>query len=104
MGVLTSVSLVPYYVKAEYLNKSIWGAAIAQWIRLRLPSCHPGFESQAHHLHFFHLYYLCYICHLKRMKINKKRPGLAHFYKGSVVVNKFRYTKLKHSDWMLPVM
>ena len=20
-----------------------WGAAIAQWIRLRLPSCHPGF-------------------------------------------------------------
>ena len=24
-----------------------WGAAIAQWIRLCLPSCHPGFESQA---------------------------------------------------------
>ena len=28
------------------------GAAIAQWIRLRLPSCRPGFESQAHHLCF----------------------------------------------------
>ena len=27
-------------------------AAIAQWIRLRLPSCRPGFESQAHHLCF----------------------------------------------------
>ena len=24
------------------------GAAIAQWIRLRLPSCRPGFKSQAH--------------------------------------------------------
>ena len=29
------------------------GAAIAQWIRLYLPSCHPGFESQAHHLRFY---------------------------------------------------
>ena len=29
------------------------GAAVAQWIRSRLPSCRPGFESQAHHLHFF---------------------------------------------------
>ena len=31
------------------------GSTIAQWIRLRLPFCHPGFESQAHHLHFYHL-------------------------------------------------
>ena len=29
------------------------GAAVAQWICLRLPSCHPGFESQAHHLCFY---------------------------------------------------
>ena len=28
------------------------GAAIAQWIRLRLHSCHPWFESIAHHLRF----------------------------------------------------
>ena len=28
-------------------------AAIAPWFRLRLPSCGPGFESQAHHLRFF---------------------------------------------------
>ena len=26
------------------------GAAIAQLIRLRLPSCCPGFEYQAHHI------------------------------------------------------
>ena len=32
-----------------------WGAAIAQWICLCLPSCHPGFKTQAHHLCFFHL-------------------------------------------------
>ena len=30
-----------------------WVAAIAPWFRLRLQSCGPGFESQAHHLHFF---------------------------------------------------
>ena len=60
------------------------GAAIAQWIRLRLPSWRPGFESQAHHLRFFQfILFKLYICHLnwnmKRMKINKKRSGLAHF-------------------------
>ena len=31
----------------------IWGAAIAQWIRLRLLFCCPGFESQAYHLSFY---------------------------------------------------
>ena len=30
-----------------------WGAAIAQWIRLRLPSCRPGLESQAYQLSFY---------------------------------------------------
>ena len=28
------------------------GVAIAQWTRLRLPSCRPGLESQAQHLPF----------------------------------------------------
>ena len=40
-------------------------ADIAQWIRLRLPFCHPGFESQAHHLRFIiysHIFHLCFIC------------------------------------------
>ena len=30
-----------------------WVAVIALWFRLRLPSCGPGFESQALHLCFF---------------------------------------------------
>ena len=30
-------------------------AAIAHWICLQLPSCHPGFKPQAHHLCFFNL-------------------------------------------------
>ena len=56
-------------------------AAIAPWFRLHLPSCGPGFESQAHHLCFFNLYWNC----KKRSKINKKRPGLAHFFKNRVI-------------------
>ena len=36
-------------------NSLAEGAAIAQWIRLLLPSCCPRFESQACHLCFFHL-------------------------------------------------
>ena len=50
-------------------EKNIKYAAIAQWIRLHLPSCHPRFESQVHHLHFFHLEFLCYICHVKSVEI-----------------------------------
>ena len=43
---------------------------MAQWIHLGLPSCCPGFESQAYHLRFFHLKSnLCYIWHVKRAKI-----------------------------------
>ena len=34
-------------------NGLIGVATIAPWFRLRLPSCGPGFESQAHHLRFF---------------------------------------------------
>ena len=30
-----------------------WVATIAPWFRLHLPSCSPGFESQAHHLRIF---------------------------------------------------
>ena len=37
-------------------NHFSWAAAIAPWFRLRLPSCGPGFESQAQHLCFFNLY------------------------------------------------
>ena len=54
-----------------------WVAAIAPWFCLRLPSCSPGFESQAHHLCFFNYWN----CNEKRTKINKKRPGLAHLKK-----------------------
>ena len=35
------------------------GAAIAQWVRLCLPSCSPGFDPQAQHLRFFNLYLNC---------------------------------------------
>ena len=61
-----------------------WGAAITQWIRLRLPSCHPGFDSQADHLNFYHLLpNLCTICpcSVKRTKINKKEAWYDPFKK-----------------------
>ena len=55
------------------------GAAIIQWICLRLPSCCPGFKSEGHHLFCYHLKSnLCSICHVKRTKINKTGPDLAH--------------------------
>ena len=55
------------------------GAATAQWIRLRVPTFHFGFKSQAHHLHFYQ--FLFELFHVEKTKINKKRSGLAHFLK-----------------------
>ena len=65
---------------------SFRGAAIAQWIRLRLPSCRPGFESQAHHLCFFQfILFKLYVCHLnwnvKRTKNKQKEAGVGPFFK-----------------------
>ena len=47
-----------FYAKIAYLwtgSKKKPCAIIAQWVRLRLPSCCPGFESKAHHLSLYHL-------------------------------------------------
>ena len=43
----------------RYWNKIFMVAAIAQWIRLHLPSWSSRFESQAQHLHFSNLYLVC---------------------------------------------
>ena len=51
-----------------------WGAVIAQRIRLLLPYCRPGFESQAYHLHFFH--FILFVLYLSREKNeNKTKRG-----------------------------
>ena len=62
-------------IKASKLHYR--GAAIAQWIHLRLPSCCPWFESQAHHLCFYQIIFE--LLHVEKTKINKKRPGSTHF-------------------------
>ena len=56
------------------------GAAIAQWIRLRLQFCCPGFESQAHHIRFHQFIDLCYV---EKTKINIKEAGIDPFLKNS---------------------
>ena len=69
----------PVYVLWSIIWLS-WGAAIAQWNRLRLPACHPATPSSSpkHTIYTFIVYSICvYICHVKSTKI-KKRPGLAH--------------------------
>ena len=59
-------------------------AIISLWIRLRLPYCSPGFESQAQLLCFFNLYSNS---DEKWTKNIKNRPALAHcFKKESILV------------------
>ena len=59
-------------------NKT-WGGAIVHWIRLRFPSCSPGFESQVHNLRFYII--LFELWNVEKTKINKMKPGLTHFLK-----------------------
>ena len=53
------------------------GAAIAQWIHLCLPSCRPGFESQAYHF-WFYKKTIAHCGYLNRMGIIKR---FKHFTK-----------------------
>ena len=52
---LSDEKVIYGYKTLFYLHKFhiIWVAAIAPWFCLCLPSCGPGFESQAVHLCFF---------------------------------------------------
>ena len=54
-------------------------AAIAPWFRLRLPSCSPGFESQAHHLRFFQFVLLK--LYRENNKNKQKEAGIGPFFK-----------------------
>ena len=60
----------------ECPNYGALAAAIAQWIRLRLPSCGPGFESQAQHLSFG---FLNLNCGVKRTENKRGRDWLKNY-------------------------
>ena len=72
---------------------------IAKLFYLRLPSCHPGFESQAHHLHFYHLHIVKFVLYLSRDKYENKHKeaGLGPYKKRkSVLTGNERLTTLKN--------
>ena len=59
---------------------SLKGAAIAQSIHLRLPSCHPGFEHTIHALLIYNQICAIYVPELwKRTKLNTKEAGFDQF-------------------------
>ena len=70
------------------------GAAIAQWIRLRLPSSHPGFESQAYHLCFFQIIYLSFELGCEKNENKQKEAGIGPFKKNFFPLSGFKKTKI----------
>ena len=56
-----------------------WGAAVAQWIHLHLPSCRPRFESQAHYLCFYQFKFK--LSHVEKTKYTEKEAGIGPFCK-----------------------
>ena len=70
------------------------GAAIAQWIRLSLPSSHPGFESQAYHLCFFQIIYLSFELGCEKNENKQKEAGIGPFKKNFFPLSGFKKTKI----------
>ena len=65
------------------LKYSLWVAAIAPWFRLRLPSCVPGFDSQALHLRFFQFVLLK--LYRENNENKQKEAGIGPFKKNIVI-------------------
>ena len=66
-------------------SETVWAskcATIAQWIRLRIQSCHPGFESQAHHLSFYQ--FVFELCLVEKTKTKQKEAVIGTFLKNSL--------------------
>ena len=61
-------------------NAFSWGAAIAQWICLRLPSCRHGFESQSHYQCFYQFIFWI-VSFGKDENISTKEIGIWNFLK-----------------------
>ena len=51
------------------------GGAIAQWIRRHLPSCGPGFESQAYLLRFYLVNIVLYLSFIWETDENKQKEA-----------------------------
>ena len=74
-------TLLNFTIKSQtqLLEQHYRVAAIAPWFRLCLPSCGPRVRIPSTPSMLF--FNLNWNCNEKRTKINKKRPGLAHFFK-----------------------
>ena len=73
-------------------------AAIAPWFCLRLPSCGPGFKSQAHQLRFFQFVFLK--LYWENDENKQKEAGIGPFFwkKDEISKDKDIYWKISRSD------
>ena len=81
------------------LKSKLRGATIAQWIRLRLPSCCPRFKSQAHQLRFHQFIFA--LCDVEKTIIIQKETGIGPLK--NVVFNSLAvfYFKGQHFSFIL---
>ena len=78
LGYLCALSDMRHLLTAECKQKMMV-AAIAPWFRLRLPSCGPGFESQAHYLCFFQ--FILLKLYQENNKNKQKEAGIGPYLK-----------------------
>ena len=80
------VTLIPPVVNV--INFFFWEVA-APWFRLHLPSCGPGFESQALHLRFFQFVLLK--LYQENNENKQKEAGIGPFKKNFFLGGEYSY-------------
>ena len=65
-------------ITRQRIITKIWGAAIAQWNCLRIPSCRPGFESQAAIFAFSFIVFVLYLS-CEKSQNKQKEAGFGPF-------------------------
>ena len=83
------LKLICKFVYSSYNILFTRVAVIAQWLHLRLPSYHPGFKSQSHHLRFYQFIFELY--HVEKMKVAGVGPykNIIYIYEVSLYTGPF---------------
>ena len=79
--------------------------AMAQWIRLHLPSYGPWFESQAYHLCFYTVkFYIIFVTVLRNGQTYEWKRGAGANVLTNLRIAKLHFSEIKYCDWLKIVM
>ena len=82
-----TISILNHKMNRKLRSFKVDKIVVPSWIRLHLPSCHPGFEYQAHHLCFLLSKFVLYLslCWEKGRNNKEKEAWFGPFFKKKTI-------------------